>query len=218
MRSILVLAALSTLSLTSVAQITLCEQHGDTIYVGTNNRGVVFHTGNYYVIAHAPDIDAAGMNKIDHWAARGTGVEDLADSCIAYLKPMYTQHFTELLAKKPAEFNGIMNGQPNVSLGKICFFGMDGSRARLIEVIVYMNKGIKHPVVVSFSKKEQPSVLIGHTQRPVVQTFGNRGLSMIGWLKKSLAFCSGRDRNGPEADAPIDVLVVSRNGGVWTRQ
>ncbi|HEV2479231.1 MAG TPA: hypothetical protein VGS79_06195 [Puia sp.] len=222
MRFMLFPAVLCTLFISSplVAQVVVCNHlYHDTIYVGTDNRALIKPVGTYYYATNMP-ADPQLDSELRHWVARGAGIDGLADSSMGFIKPRYTQFFSGMLAKNADLFNNrVMHGQVNITLGSVCFFGVDGGRPRLVEVRVYMNKGVKHPVVISFSKDDQPMAILGGGKPyPLKGVMGNAGLSRAGELKREIALWTGRNPVGAETGGPIDILVLSPRGGVWMRQ
>jgi hypothetical protein len=217
MRLIFFLVVLCALSIPSVAQIVTCMERHDTIYVGASSRWFVKQTGRFYYAAGVPE-DSLVLSEISRIAGRAASIDGLADSSIAYMRLRYTGLFGEILAKDADFFNRrIMHDQPNVTLGELCFFGIEGGRAKLVQVFVFMNKGKKHPVVISSSRQDSPGALITwKAGRPYPGIWGNYGLSRVGELKQEIALFSMK--NPKHFDEPIDVLVLTKKGGVWSRQ
>ena len=203
------------------AQVVVCNHlYHDTIYVGTDNRALIKPAGTYYYTSDMPE-PPQFKNALHRWVANGAGIDGLADSCMAFFKTAFTEFFEDILEKNPDYFNHkVMHGQVNITLGSVCFLGAEGGRPRLVEVRVYMNKGVKHPVVISFSKGEQPMAIIAVSGKPypLKGVMGNAGLSRVGELKRDIALWAGRNPAGAENGGPIDVLVLTGKGGMWSRQ
>ena len=217
MRFIPLLAVLFVLPLSSVAQTVSLLQEKDTIYVGTDSRAFVKQTGRFFYAVNVPE-DSLEVSEINRLAGHATGIDGLVDSCIAHLRLRYTVLFGDILKRDKDFFNKhIMRDQVSVGLGGLCFFGIEGGRPRLIHVIVYMNKGIKHPVVITASKQDQPRAVVTRAIGSLKSgIWGNRGLSRVAELKQDIALCTSRDPK--EFVDPIDVLVLTPKGGMWTRQ
>jgi hypothetical protein len=221
MRFLILLSTFFMLFNSSVAQqIAVFDHINDTIYVGTNYRPYVRAIGEFYFATDIAGIDPAAISNISRWAALGTGIDGLADSSKGYAKSLLTKFFSGILKSDPKFFDdSIMENKANVMLGHLCFLGLDRGRLRLVLVTVYMNKGIRHPIVISFSKEDTPTAIVGATgMRPTNRAYGNAGLSRVAWLKKRMALWTGKDPDGSQAGRPVDVLLLTKNGGVWTRQ
>jgi len=221
MRFILLLIAFIVSTFSSHAQrIAVCDAYHDTIYVGETVRSFVSPVGHYYFMTDVDGINPIIVANISKWAARGPGMDGLVDSSMRFLKRESTAYFTTVRRADPKFFDdSLMEGRANVLLGHLCFLGTENGRPRLVYVAVYMNKGIRHPVVISFSKEDAQTAIIGATKMwPTTKVFGNFGLSRVGWIKTRMALYMGRDPDGAGAKRPIDVLVFTRDGGVWMRQ
>ena len=201
-------------------QIAVFDLFHDTIYAGTSYRPYVKPIGNFYFATDVVGIDPAVISNISRWASRGTGMDGLADSSKGYAKLILTKFFAGIQKADPKFFDdSIMENRANVMLGHLCFLGLDRGRPRLVSVTVYMNKGIRQPIVISFSKEDAATAIVGATgMRPTNRVYGNAGLSRVAWLKKRMALWTGKDPDGSQAGRPIDVLLLTKNGAVWTRQ
>lgn len=211
------LTACVVLSLCSTAQTTVCLIKGDSVLAGSTDKSRIRSVQAFNFVYNGPqDTSVTAMiNK----AAAGTGdLETFSHSSMLAVKSILVDYFSDILQKDPAFFDQqVVGNQGGRTVGAICFFGLEHNKPVLLNAVFYVNKGVRHPVVVSYSLNQQDIAVLsdGHHSR-------HRGI--VGHLTDGggvieIKKMIGIDTDGPVdgSGPPIDVLVVTKNGRIWER-
>ena len=208
-----VLSAFLLLSLNAIAQSTICLVKGDSIVAGSTDKSRINSVKQFNFIYDGP-LDTMVVNGMRFLADVAPNFKTLADSSISAMRTLQTDYFSQMIQKEPAYFDKeIMRGYTSVGTGQLCLFGFENNKPVLLSIHFYMNKGVKHPVVISSSKLEQPEVLFLDRPLRAKGIIGNidRGGAIIE-VKRSISNLSNW------GDRPIDVLILTKGRKQWMRK
>jgi len=212
------LAGCLFLSINSMAQTTVCLIRGDTVFAGGTDRSCIKSAGKFNFVFEGP-LDTTVTATINRIAPASQDFKTFGASCVMAMKALYTDYFSDILRKDPAYFDlHIMGNQVSTVVGKTCLFGIENNKPVLIYIVFNMNKGVRHPVVISYSLQQQDFALFSagdHTRhKGIVGSLPDRG--SVGEIKKMIGIATDGpvDGTGP----PIDVLVVTKKGRMWIRK
>jgi len=192
------LTACLLLSVCSTAQTTICINKGDSVFAGGDDRSRIKSIRDYYFVYDGP-LDTSVTNSITRIAANSPEIKTLHD------EPVYFDQ-------------QVMRNQVSTIVGKICFFGFENSKAVLLDAVIYINKGVRHPVVISYSIQPQYLAFLSTGYEPrhkgLVGNLGGGGGALE--IKRFIGIATDGpvDGSGP----PIDVLVLTKNGKRWIRK
>jgi len=202
----------------SAAQTTICINKGDSIFAGGSDRSRIKSIRDYYFVYDGP-LDTSVTNSITRIAANSPDIKTFSTSCVLLLKDLYTDYFSGILHDEPVYFDQqVMRNQVSTIVGRICFFGFENSKAVLLDAVIYINKGVKHPVVISYSLQPQYLSFLSTGYKPrykgVLGNLGDGG----GALEIKRFIGMGTDGPVDGSGPPIDVLVLTKNGKRWIRK
>ncbi|HEY8968716.1 MAG TPA: hypothetical protein VIM64_06480 [Puia sp.] len=212
------LAGCLLISICSIAQTTVCLIKGDTVFAGGTDRSCIKSAGKFNFVFDGP-LDTTVTATIDRIASASQNFKTFGDSCVLAVKALYTDYFSNILHEDPAYFDQhILGNQASRVVGTACLFGIEDNKPVLIYIVFNMNKGVRHPVVISYSSEQQGMAIFLAGDHPrhkgVVGSLPDRGA--VGEIKKVI----GIDTDGPVdgTGPPIDVLVVTKKGRMWIRK
>lgn len=212
------LASCLLLSVCSVAQTTVCLIKEDTVFAGGTDRSRINSAGEFNFVYNGP-LEIPVVKTIDKIASDSRDFKTFSTTFALAAKEFYTDFFSDILHKDSVYFDRqIMGNQLSREVGQTCLFGMEKGKPVLIDIAFYMNKGVRHPVVISYSIKQQPIAVFWAGDHPrykgIVGSLPDRG--PVGEIKKMI----GIDTNGlvDGTGPPIDVLVVTKKGRMWIRK
>jgi hypothetical protein len=214
-----ILAACLFLSICSKAQTTVCLISGDTVLAGGDNKSVIKSVRGFNFVYEGP-LDTAVVSALIGRVAEGSkDFTTFSSSCALGIKDLCLRYFSNIQQKDSTFFNEhIIAGQVSRTVGSICLFGVENNKPVLNYLVFYLNKGIRHPVVVSYSLQPQYMAVFSDGTHPrhkgIVGNLEKGGAVME--IKKMIGIATEGpiDGSGP----PIDVLVITKNGVKWIRK
>jgi len=213
-----ILAACSLFPVCSTAQTTICINKGDSVFAGGTDRSRIKSIRDFNFVYDGP-LDTSVTNSIIRIASNSPDIKTFSTSCVLLLKDLYTGYFSGILHDEPAYFDQqVMRNQVSTVVGEICFFGFENNKAVLLDAVFYINKGVRHPVVISYSLQPQYLAFLTAGYRPrqkgVVGNLEDGGGALE--IKKFIKI--GSDGPADGSGPPIDVLVLTKNGKRWIRK
>ncbi len=206
------------LSVCTIAQTTVCVIKGDSLLAGGTNKSRIKSAGNFNFVYVGP-FDTAVTSKIFMTAATSSELKTFSTSAVLAVKDLYQHYFLRMLRNNPTFFDErVMGKQLSRVVGEICFFGIENDKPVLLNAVFYINKGVKHPVVISYSLQPQDIAILSpdnpHRYKGIVGHLSDGGGVIE--IKKSIGIETGgpMDGSGP----PIDVLLVTRSQKIWIRK
>jgi len=201
-----------------MAQTTVCLIKGDTVFAGGTDRSCIKSVGKFNFVFDGP-LDTTVTATIDRIASTSQEFKTFSDSCVLAVKALYIDYFSNILHKDPAYFDQhIMGNQVSRVVGKMCLFGMENNKPVLIGIVFNMNKGVRHPVVISCGVQQQEMAVFFAGDHP-------RHKGIVGNLSDGGAVIEIKKWIGIDTDGPvdgtgpqIDVLVVTKKGRMWIRK
>lgn len=211
------LMALSSAAQISARTTTVCVIiDKDSLFAGTTDRSS-FYAVQGFNFAYEGPLNADVITHIGRQAARCKSFGTLTDSCKADIRRLFLDYFTEYIKKDSADFNrNVMGGRLDRTrtIGHICLFGFENDKPALIDILFYINKGVKHPVVISYSGQPQPSVWFYTGPIPGIKgPIGNfSGAGGMVEVKRTISYLkTGKITGGP----PVDIEVMTKNKTEW---
>ena len=212
------LAACLLLSLSTVAQTTVCIIRKDTLYTGCTDSAHIQTVKGFNFFYGGP-FDPEVTATIKEAAANAVDFTTCANSCAQAVKELYLEQFSHIRSTDPTVFDQkIMGNRLSITVAQICLFGIENMRPVLIVVVFYMNKGVKHPVVITYNITHEPMATcsLGPHQRHkgIVGNMDSGG--PVAELKKNI----GYETDGPVdgSGPPIDILVLTKQVRRWIRK
>jgi hypothetical protein len=204
------------LSFSDGAQTTICKINGDSVFAGSTNRALI-HSARQFNFVCSPGIDGILKPIVNKLAMRCPNFKMLSDSTARTIKELFTEFYMGILQSDPVHFDrDIMRGEMSIRVGQVCLFGYENAKPILLDIVFYMNKGVRHPVVVSYSVSAQPMAFLSEQSPNFKGIVGNldKGGGVIQVKRQIVLWTKGRtDAIGPA----VDVLVVTKSGTQWVR-
>ena len=204
--------------LASLSQTTACFINGDTLFAGSTDNSRIINDGKFYYVFDGP-FDSKFINTIDKIAAASSHFKSFSDSCASKLRRILADTFTALYHKDPGYFDRqIMGNSSSIGVARVVLFGHEHSKPDMVEIVFTMNKGVKHPVVITAGTDETPLSFISSNHQPpnaklAVLWRGETGLLVIKRLIYNRA--SG---STVETGPPLDILILTKQGKKWVRK
>lgn len=219
MRYFFILAGCLLLSLHPIAQTTVCLIRGDSIFAGGTDRSRIKSAGKFNFVTDCA-LDSTVQATLVRIALVSPDFKTLSASFVQAVKELYTDYFSYGLRQDPAFFDAhVMGNQLSRVVGAACLFGMEDNKPVLIYIVFNMNKGIRHPAVISSTVVQQDEMLFSspgehRRHKGVVGNLGGHG--PVGEIKIMIGIDTDGavDGTGP----PIDVLIVTKKGKSWIRK
>jgi hypothetical protein len=202
----------------ATGQTTVCLIKEDSVCAGSTDRSCIKSVLNFNFIYAGP-IDTSVVNAITRIAADCRDFKTLSNSCVLKLKALYADYFSGILRNNPDYFDRqAVDGQASSSIGQISFFGFEDNKPVLLTGAFYVNKGVRHPVAISYSMEQRSLAVLSvgyHTRHKGIVGKLEDGGAVIE-IKKLIGYETNDlvDGGGP----PIDVLVVTTKGNIWIRK
>jgi hypothetical protein len=206
------------LSLCSIAQTTVCLIKGDSVFAGGTNKSRINSVRSFNFVYNGP-FDSAVTSEITGTAASSGDFTSFSSSAAQALKDLLHDYFANILQNNPSFFDQqIMGERVSRVVGQICFFAIEDDKPILLNAVYYLNKGVKHPVVISYSIEKQDLAILSsdnrHRYKGIVGHLSEGGGVIE--IKKWIGIETGGhiDGTGP----PIDVLLLTGNQKIWMRK
>ncbi|MBS1663789.1 MAG: hypothetical protein JST68_22280 [Bacteroidetes bacterium] len=214
MNNLYILSFFLLLSFSAVSQTTVCLVKGDSVLAGSTDKSRINSVKQFNFVYDGP-LDTMVVNGMRFLASVAPDFKTFADSLISSMKTLQTEFFTRVLQKEPDYFNKeIMEGKTSVGSGQLCLFGFENNKPVMFRINFYMNKGVKHPIVISSSKEDESNVLFldGPPKLKGPLTHLERGGAIM-QVKREVDAWAGLDESHL-----VDILILTKGGKQWLRK
>ena len=185
-----------------------------SLFAGTTNRSS-FYAVHGLNFAYDGPLDTFVIAHIARQAARCSSFSELSDSCKSDITQLFRRYFTAYINSDPAGFDrDVIGNRINRTVGQVCLFGFENSKPVLIDIRFFINKGVKHHVVISCSGDVVPSVCLYTGPIPkMAGPVGNfSGAGGVEEVKRTISFLKTSKLTGGPA---VDILVMTKSKTEW---
>jgi len=212
MKTIVTLYFYLFFALSASGQTVVCLVRSDTVFAGTTDKSKINSIGKFNFVFAGP-LDTIATRELSRIATISAHFNEFHDSSIHTLKKIFNALFSNTHDQDSNFFNKqVLEYGVTRAISKVCFFGYEKGKPVLINISFYLNKRIKHPVVISYGEDLSPFAVFSGPPSVRKGAVGfPRNFGGADEVQSTIRIVSNND-------GPIDILIITRKRSAWIRK